>query len=198
MTAGTLFRGETPGDRIGPYLSQFQWLDIPFGQHTFDQRHNQPLADDDFMVDYNEWLAIQRGAAPTTSITFDANPRYIASNRALGECVHVDFSFQGYLSAALIMLGFGSEALSDRNPYQQTSRQGGFVTFGGPQILDRAHPLRWPAHPDRARRGLRDLSRAGGGHPISAREGWEHLSCLGAGRPAHGSPSVAAALPAAR
>ena len=136
VTADTLFRGETPGDLVGPYISQFLWHDIPFGQRNLDQRYNSPLAGDDFMVDYNEWLAIQRGAAPSTSITFDATPRYIANNRHLGEWVHVDFSYQGYLSAALIMLGFGADALSPRNPYLNLDRQGAFVTFGGPQVLD--------------------------------------------------------------
>src|SRR6516164_7695641 len=29
ITQGTLFRGETVGDLIGPYISQFLWLDIP-------------------------------------------------------------------------------------------------------------------------------------------------------------------------
>ncbi|MEM8995482.1 MAG: vanadium-dependent haloperoxidase [Acidobacteriota bacterium] len=136
VTPGTLFRGETPGDLIGPYLSQFLWADIPFGQRSLDQRYNQPLPGDDFMLDYNEWLAIQRGAAPTTPITFDATPRYLHSNRGLGEWVHADFTYQGYQSAALIMLSYGADALCPRNPYVNLARQGAFVTFGGPQILD--------------------------------------------------------------
>ncbi|MEM1181792.1 MAG: vanadium-dependent haloperoxidase, partial [Acidobacteriota bacterium] len=136
VTARTLFRGETPGDRVGPYLSQFLWLDIPFAQRFLDQRYEQPLAGDDFMVDYSEWLTVQRGAQPIRSITFDPTPRYIASNRGLGEWVHVDFSFQAYLNAALIMLGFGPDALSETNPYLQISRQESFATFGGPFVLD--------------------------------------------------------------
>ncbi|MEM7586526.1 MAG: vanadium-dependent haloperoxidase [Acidobacteriota bacterium] len=136
ITPGTLFRGETPGDLVGPYISQFLWHDIPFGQRNLDQMYNQPLAGDDFMLDYNEWLAIQRGANPVVGITFDATPRYISSNRALGEWVHSDFTYQAYQSAALIMLSFGSDALSDRNPYKTIANQGAFVTFGGPQILD--------------------------------------------------------------
>lgn len=136
ITPGTLFRGETPGDLVGPYISQFLWLDIPFGQRTLDQRYNPPVAGDDFMVDYGEWLAIQRGAAPTTPITFDPTPRYISNNRGLGEWVHADFPYQGYQSAALMLLAFGADALSDRNPYKTSPNQGGFVTFGAAQILD--------------------------------------------------------------
>ncbi len=136
ITPGTLFRGETSGDLIGPYISQFLWHDIPFGQRALDQMYNRPLAGDDFMVDYNEWLAIQRGAAPLVSNTFDPTPRYISSNRGLGEWVHSDFTYQAYQSAALIMLSFGSAALSERNPYKNSTNQGAFVTFGGPQVLD--------------------------------------------------------------
>ncbi len=136
ITPNTLFRGETASDLIGPYISQFLWQDIPFGQRVLDQKIKRPVAGDDFMVDYNEWLAIQRGAAPVVSNTFDPTPRYISSNRALGEWVHFDFTYQAYQSAALIMLGFGPAALSERNPYKNSVNQGGFVTFGGPQILD--------------------------------------------------------------
>ncbi len=31
VTAASLFRGPTPGDRVGPYISQFLWKDIPYG-----------------------------------------------------------------------------------------------------------------------------------------------------------------------
>ena len=41
-TLATVFRGETPGDLIGPYLSQFLWLDIPSGIKTVEQRYTVP------------------------------------------------------------------------------------------------------------------------------------------------------------
>jgi membrane-associated phospholipid phosphatase len=88
------------------------------------------------MVDFNEWLAIQRGAAPVAPNSFDPTPRYIKDGRGLGEWVHTDVSYQGYLYAALILLSYGGAALSDRNPYKGSANQGAFVTFGGPQIVD--------------------------------------------------------------
>jgi hypothetical protein len=136
ITPATLFRGETPGDLIGPYLSQFLWLDVPYGPTTIEQRYRRPLNGDDFMTDFNEWLAIQRGAAPQTAITFDPTVRYLKDGRGLGEWVHGDVSFQAYFNAALILLSFGGAALSDRNPYKSNANQGGFVTFGPPQIVD--------------------------------------------------------------
>ena len=48
----------------------------------------------------------------------------------------MDFSYQAFQSAALILLGYGGAALDDANPYKSITNQGNFVTFGGPMILD--------------------------------------------------------------
>jgi len=136
VTPGTIFRGETPGDLAGPYISQFLWQEVPFGLAKIDQRYNFPQPGIDFMTDYAEWLAIQRGSAPTTPITFDPTPRYIYSARAMGEYVHVDVTFQSYLNAALIMFSYGPAALDPNNPYLTSPNQGGFVTFGLADIAD--------------------------------------------------------------
>ncbi|MEO1481692.1 MAG: vanadium-dependent haloperoxidase [Myxococcota bacterium] len=136
VTAGTLFRGETPGDLIGPYISQFLWLDVPWGPSTIVQRYNKPVAGVDYMITPAEWIDIQRGANPANPLQFDPVPRYIFNNRSLGEYVHVDVLFQAYFNAALIMLSYGPDALDPSNPYLGNPSQGGFTSFGGPYILD--------------------------------------------------------------
>ncbi|MEO1657990.1 MAG: vanadium-dependent haloperoxidase [Pseudomonadota bacterium] len=133
VTPGTIFRGETPGDLTGPYISQFLLKPIPFGNTTIEQRYPAPAPRDDFMTDAYSWLEIQRGAAPTP--LFKAGDRYISDARALGEYVHTDFSYQAYLSAALILLGMPG-SLGDGNPYLDNPTQGGFVSLGGPDVLD--------------------------------------------------------------
>ncbi|MEM7171101.1 MAG: vanadium-dependent haloperoxidase [Pseudomonadota bacterium] len=135
ITAGTLFRGETPGDLIGPYISQFLWLDVPYGPSTIIQKYDRPVAGIDFGTAYADWLAIQRGAVIGQN-TFDIDKVYISNNRALGEYVHRDYSFQAYLNAALIMFSFGPDALAASNPYLDIDNQGAFVTFGPPAIGD--------------------------------------------------------------
>ncbi len=133
----TIFRGETPGDLVGPYISQFLLRDVPFGPTTIEQRYEVPVAGVDFLTDVDSWLSIQRGAFPTTNLAFDPERRYIYNGRSLGEYVHRDVSFQGYLNAALIMLTFGSDALDPDNPYRSTiTNQGGFTSLGPPLILD--------------------------------------------------------------
>jgi hypothetical protein len=134
-TPATVLRGETRGDVIGPYLSQFLWLDIPYGIKTIEQRYSVPSRGQSFLTDYAEWLACQRGARPRSGLAFDATPRFICSARELAEYVHRDFSFQPYMNAALIMLALGKDALSPTNPYRSSGRQFGDITLGSKNVL---------------------------------------------------------------
>ena len=135
LTSATVFRGETPGDLIGPYLSQFLWFDIPYGIKLLEQRYTVPTRGQSFMTDYFDWLACQRGARPRSSLQFDATSRFICSARELAEYVHRDFSFQSYMNAALIMLALGKDALSPTNPYRGSRTQFGDITLGGKNVL---------------------------------------------------------------
>ena len=136
VTPGTLFRGNTPGDLAGPYISQFLCQDIPFGAKTVNQQYHTSPPGADYMTSYGEWLNIQNGLAPTAQNVYDPVPRYIRSGRDMCEWVHKDFSCQGPLTACLILLGLGRDALSPANPYLRSATQTGFPTFGGPHILD--------------------------------------------------------------
>jgi hypothetical protein len=135
LTPATVFRGESSGDLVGPYLSQFLWLDIPYGIKTLGQSYDVPTRGQSFLTNYEEWLACQRGAKPTTSLAFDVTPRFICSARELAEYVHRDFSFQTYMNAALIMLALGKEALSPTNPYRSSRTQFGDITLGNKNVL---------------------------------------------------------------
>jgi membrane-associated phospholipid phosphatase len=133
LTTGTIFRGETAGDLTGPYISQFLLKDVPYGNGRIVQRYDTPVAGDDYMTDENSWLAVQNGTAP--SPLSKGNPRYISDARALGEYVHVDYSYQAYLNAALILLSIpGSSDVA--NPYNNAVSQGAFASLGGPDVLD--------------------------------------------------------------
>jgi hypothetical protein len=135
VTAATLFRGETPGALAGPYISQFLWLDVPYGIKKIEQRYEFPSRGQGFVTDYDDWRACQEGMAHKARLKFDATPRYICSNRELAEYVHRDFSAQAYLNAALIMLEFGEDALSPTNPYRGAKCHFGDITFGAKNVL---------------------------------------------------------------
>lgn len=136
VTTETIFRGETTGDRIGPYVSQFLYEDIPLGPSRAPQAYTVPIAGQKFMTTFSEWLSIQNGAEPSESLLFDPTLRYIRNGQDLGSYVHTDYSFQAYLNAALILLNYGSDALNITNPYNTSSTQSGFVQFGTPHIVD--------------------------------------------------------------
>ena len=145
VTPGTLFRGLTPGDLDGPYLSQFLIKPVPFGAQGWDQVMTTPVSGMDFMTTPADFLAIQNGCQPTSSLTFDTTPRLMRNGRDLSQWVHIDVLFQAYFNACLIMLnndpannpvGGGIGALVDSgNPYRFSLTQDGFGTFGGPGII---------------------------------------------------------------
>lgn len=111
VTPGTIFRGMTAGDLIGPWLSQFLLQDIPFGALRIPQRIQTVVAHRDYLTAYADWLAAQRGYDASGTDVFDSTPRYIRNLRDLSQWVHVDALYQAYLQACLILLGLGAPLL---------------------------------------------------------------------------------------
>lgn len=136
VTPATLFRMDVPGDLVGPYISQFLLMNIPFGATGITQRYQTHVAGLDFMTTYKEWLNIQNGLLPSDTIKYNDTPCYIRNGRDLCAYVHRDFSFQAPLSACSILLSLGANALASTNPYLHSDTQVGFATFGAPHIMD--------------------------------------------------------------
>jgi len=132
VTTATLFRGLTPGDRVGPQLSQFFYQDCNFGANKIEQKITTTVPGVNYMTDFNTWLAVQRGVAQGPD-AFDPVPRYMRNGRDIGQWVHIDVLFQAYFHAFLILAGAGAP-FDDGNPYNNTPNQIGFGTFGGPHI----------------------------------------------------------------
>ena len=131
-----IFRGADDGCIRGPHISQFLWQDIEYGPAHMEQRYKLPVAGVDFLTDYQEWLAQQRGGRPRRTTSFADRRRYIHNARGLAAYVHKDALFQAYFNAALIILGYGPDALDQNNPYLQNNNQGAFTTFGGPFVFE--------------------------------------------------------------
>ena len=93
VTAQSLFRGNTPGDLIGPFISQFLYLPIPYGPApNFDgsgslaiqyQEQIVPEANvkNHFVFTFTYWLPIQRGTNPEKNITYDPTQIFIRTVR---------------------------------------------------------------------------------------------------------------------
>jgi len=143
ITPQTIFRMDSPGVLDGPMVSQLLLQPWRFDAIGIEARLEVPLSvttDEgiDFLTSYEEWLAAQRGFPAGTTIAaprMDPVHRYMHNLRALGQNAGADIHFTPYLRAALILLGYGDAALSDRDPYKSSRTQAGFASFGPSHLL---------------------------------------------------------------
>jgi hypothetical protein len=133
VTAATLFRGSTPGELIGPYLSQFFLQPVTFGTLPVAQKFNTYARDKDYLTDFASWLDVQNGQPSGGDVIVGKS--YIKNGRDLGAFVHIDVAFQAYLFAALWLLGHGAP-VNPGNPYLSVTNQSGAQTFGSQYIVD--------------------------------------------------------------
>ena len=160
VNAATLFRGFTPEDLLGPYVSQFLLLPFQFGAIDIDQTFQTYLPPGkggaDYMTDFASWLAVQNGQATNagklTSAPFgpnmpDPTHRYLRDGRGLAAYVHVDVLFEAYFNACLVALDAGC-GFNAGNPYNGTAAgktQQGFGTFGTPYAKTAISAVAGPA-----------------------------------------------------
>lgn len=129
----TFFRGITPGDEIGPYISQFLLAGnkglngncesnegrtaadgyINYGSISVDQRVRYAKLGKDYMNQWSNWYDVQQGADLSGSEEYskitDVNGvdhfrRFITTPRDLATYVHYDALYEAYLNACLILL----------------------------------------------------------------------------------------------
>ncbi len=157
LSRGNVFRGQTPGEQTGPYLSQFLLLGnghledfhqdvegkLQYGGIRIDQRVRVATPNLDYMTHWHEWLDVQHGANVINTMDYvdeaatDAVPfRFITTPRDLATYVHFDALYEAYLNAALWLLNVGAP----RDPkfaklLGESSSTEGFALFGGPHIL---------------------------------------------------------------
>ncbi len=158
VTPGTLFRATAlyfdpadqkgrsvtpPGVLDGPMISQFLLRDAPYGAQWISAQIRTTTPANEFMTEYEEWLAIQNGAAPKRQLQFEATPRYLATGRDLAEYIRSGPAL-GWAAALILATPGGgtetrhagmfpaSEAASyATNPYRRSKTQGaGPASFG--------------------------------------------------------------------
>lgn len=132
VTPQTLFRGFTPGDVVGPYVSQFLLQPISFGALPITQQFTTYAPGVDYLTDPG--LAARNGQGPFASNSKDSVLRYLRNGRDLAAWVHVDALVQAYFHALLWLLG-NAVAFNAGNPYNHSTTQAGFGTFGGPHVI---------------------------------------------------------------
>ena len=133
VTPGTLFRGFTPGDLIGPYISQFFLLPVNFGTLPVAQKYNTYTPGTDYLTDFTSWLAVQNGSPVGSNSILGTS--YIKNGRDLGAWDHVDFTFQFALFATQWLIS-NKAPFNPGNPYLTIANQSGVQTFGQQHIFD--------------------------------------------------------------
>ena len=153
----TAFRGITPQDQIGPYLSQFMLAgdnglnsafdstpeyqakdgNISFGAQTISQKVRY-AKEINYMTTWDEWLDVQNGADFRGLEQYhDDRRRFITTPRDLATYVHYDALYQAYLNACLLLLNIKAP-LGDEIPFREMDDldgQQGFALYGGPHVL---------------------------------------------------------------
>jgi hypothetical protein len=133
VTPQSLFRGFTPGDVLGPYVSQFLLQPFAYGAVPIDQLFTTYVPGVDYMTDQASWLAVRNGQGPFAQNQVDPNPQHMRNGRGLGAYVHIDVLFEAYFNACLVLVDRGTP-LDPNNPYANSRTQAGFGTFGAPHL----------------------------------------------------------------
>lgn len=165
LEIGSIFRGVTNGDHVGPYLSQFLLAGdtglgggdkggnefypsdgrVNFGAYSFEHKVRTAIPKLDYMKTWEEWLDVQNGADLRGLESYipeydnDTRPtrRFITTGRDLATYVHYDALYQAYLNACLLLLSLGAP-FDPGIPFQrkdEIDHQQGFAHYGGPHIL---------------------------------------------------------------
>ncbi len=128
ITRQTAFRGSSPGVEVGPYVSQLMLIGtagdpaggiVGYGAQEIDQRVPAAADKDDYMMTWDDWLAVQngfevRGSSDSCTPTgpgqnfSSGHRRFIYTPRDLATYVHIDALYQAYLTGCLILLGTGT------------------------------------------------------------------------------------------
>jgi hypothetical protein len=133
VTPQILCRVGYPGAMEGPMVSQFLLRPFLYDGIPVEPRIRALMPGADYMTEYQEWLAIQNGGIGQERET-DPVLRYVRNCRDLAQVAGTDAIYSPYFRAALILSEIG--ALDDGNPYRGSARQGGFATFGLPNLLE--------------------------------------------------------------
>jgi len=131
VTTNLLFRGNFPGETIGPYMSQLMITPTVLGAQPIDQLMTTYLPNIDYMTDTTTFQDVQNGISTGLSNQTDPTLRYLYDGRGLAAWTHVDVLYQAYLIAFLVLSTLKAP-VNPGNPYVGSRTQNGFCTFGPP------------------------------------------------------------------
>ncbi len=154
VDASVLFRGNSSGCLIGPYISQFMLLPLltafptpsligaqNLAQAPFVKLVQQwPIASGrEFGVSFADFIVIQNGQVPNQYVSTDYDPtnkRFFIDGRDMGSFVHSDVNCENMYYAAYILISYGFP-FSTALPYYNGDmlNESAFVTMAGNDVL---------------------------------------------------------------
>ncbi|HRD64745.1 MAG TPA: vanadium-dependent haloperoxidase [Candidatus Competibacter sp.] len=153
LQLNSLFRSGLHDEEHGPLISQFFIRDIRYGVQNIRQRQKPYLREKNFLINHESWLHAQNTGKDKfgrdysncnnyadqlagREVYYHSKSRYISTMRDLARFVNRDALHQAYFNTALFLDSIGAP-LDDGNPYKggRYSREGGFATLGGPDLL---------------------------------------------------------------
>jgi len=129
ITTDNLFRGQSDGDQIGFYLSQFLLVTIPVWTEPITQFF-PPYSNVNFLTSISDYESVYFDGIVPGKITF-TNPEYIRCGRSLLTLVHKDSPFQIMIHTSVIL--WNNYASSFVSPYASTNIAG-FNDFSLPMV----------------------------------------------------------------
>ncbi len=140
------FRGSTAEDLVGPYISQFLYMDVPIGnptlggqsaQYKLIQKLQTTTAGNDHLTEYLRWLHRNSGGLDNNVPSYNNVARHIINGRDLATLVHIDIPFQYAVNAIYGILNM-KVPYDNGNPYVTSTTMDSFVSYGYPYILNLA------------------------------------------------------------
>jgi hypothetical protein len=145
VTPAVLFRANYVGTEVGPYISQFAFLDI----HRYDQpllavkQYMAIKGNHTYGVTWSDFVKIQDGEVPDTTNDFNGTVHYMLNGNDLGTLVHYDMLSEPYVYAQNVLFNnkFTNPSafpLSSANPYYngQITNQDPFATLWYPDLAN--------------------------------------------------------------
>lgn len=138
VTPGTLFRGTTPGDLAGPYVSQLLLQSAPALPGSYvqylDQHQHTAVAGLDYLRDSASWLQVQNGLDSRGQDQLDPVLRLIRNPRDLAAFVHFRPLPAAYLNACLMLLAM-NVPIKPSTPYSAVTGHTEVDTCGTSYLL---------------------------------------------------------------
>ncbi|CAM9916219.1 unnamed protein product [Ascophyllum nodosum] len=130
--AQDLFRTDWPGVSAGPLVSQFFLSDFTIDGTVVTPKLKTLVPGMDYMTGVDTWLAVQNGD-PGVETQYVEEPLFIRNGRDLAALVFSDTLYSEAFRTVLIMLA--KRILDSPGPYETSTRQEGFSTFGVSHIV---------------------------------------------------------------